>query len=141
MLLTHTDLPVIVSAENNERFLQKHGRDLRQVLEVNDFGLSRVACMCPKCPFFAKPFGPPNMFNGKPTINVFLQEHINSFVPGLHKAVYTHHDKSHADIMGAIIRHCMVFRVGEDNVRDVVNTINNIRHRSVEWEVFEKYFV
>jgi hypothetical protein len=141
MLLSHTELPVVISNENNQRFLEKHGKDLRQFLEVNDFGLSRVACMCPKCPFFGMPMGRPLMMGGRPTINATLQEHINSFVPGLHKAIYTHHDKSNADIFGEIVRHCMTYRVGEDSVREVINTINNIRQQTVEWEEFERHFV
>lgn len=97
--------------------------------------------MCPKCPFFGKPMGRPHMVDGKPAIHPTLQEHINSFVPGLHRAIYTHHDRSNAEIFGEIIRHCMTYRVGEDNVRDVINTINNLRQGTVEWEDFERHFV
>ena len=50
-------LPIVMSEANMATFLCKHGRDLKEELDVTPWGLSRVACLSPECPFFAKPIG------------------------------------------------------------------------------------
>lgn len=54
LIVTHHEQPMLVSADNAARYLEKHGRDLRQELCLNDSGMSAVACLCPHCPYFAR---------------------------------------------------------------------------------------
>lgn len=121
-LVSHFDLPVLVSKVNAERFRQKYNRDLRDELDVNEIGLSRVACMCPKCPFFMKPLGPKTG-----TMAPELMEHLNSGVDGLY---YT--------MQGPVTNLSDFLKI---YVHPRINNINNLVNRELTWEEFEKHFI
>ena len=76
MNATHT-LPIVMSESNMAMFLMKHGRDLKEELDVTPWGLSRVACLSPECPFFGKPIGKRAMSRaGTPRMADRLVQHL-----------------------------------------------------------------
>lgn len=85
MLVCHSELPVIVSEENAALFKAKHGRDLLNEFDVNEYGLSRVACLCAKCPYFKVRMGNSTLRNGQRHISPMLYEHISSCVEGIQR--------------------------------------------------------
>lgn len=135
MIITHIDLPIVISKENADRFKEKHGRDLLEEFQVNTWGVSRVACMCPKCPFFKKPLG---QVAANAQISNELQEHINTFVPDFHKSLYK--SKDDAEILASLLNKCLLIRVRETEVASALQSIKLIK-TPIPWETFEAYFV
>ncbi len=78
----HRGLPVLVTRDFAARFQANHGRDLIADLDINNYGLSRCACMYPTCPFFAQPMG------AKLKFHLAIFGHIK----GVHRAVLTQPD-------------------------------------------------
>jgi hypothetical protein len=75
-------LPVLMSEANMAAFQAKHGRDLKRELDVTPWGLSRVACLSPHCPFFGRALGRPALSrDGKPRMADRLVQHLEG-LPG-----------------------------------------------------------
>jgi len=142
MLASHADLPVIVSAENARRFQMQHGRDLMEELDINDYGLSRLACMCPQCPYFGKPLGRVTLREGERCTCPELQEHIGGCMvqQGLHKTFHQNKSKKVVDVLAAFLEQCVLYRMGEASVRQTLKNIREIKI-PLPWEDFEKHFV
>jgi hypothetical protein len=124
MLDAHRDPPVLITKNNRERFKQQHGRDLGEELNVNDFGLSLTACMCPKCPLFKKNLGSKTSSE----LPIFqLMEHTASFVPKVDNVPYVH----------------VLFRHMADKKSEFVNVLNTMFRDGdgMGYEEFERLFV
>ena len=50
----HEEKPLLITTVNAEIFQIFHGRNLIEEFQINEKGLSKIACMCPACPFFKK---------------------------------------------------------------------------------------
>ena len=125
MLEAHRDPPVLITKEHCERFKEKHGRDLGAELDVNDFGLSLTACMCPRCPFFRKPLGARNAQRTTPCPQ--LHEHTHTFAPKVNNVAYIH----------------VLFAQMEVKDLAFVNVLNKIYNDGggMDFQKFESYFV
>lgn len=142
MLASHADLPIVVSPENAERFEKEHGRNLIEELDINEYGLSRIACMCPQCPFFKKPLGRITERDGKRCICPELQEHISGCLmqQGLHKTVHQNKGEKEVDVLAKFLEQCVLYRMGEPSVSHTLRHIRDIKI-PVQWADFTKHFV
>jgi hypothetical protein len=123
----HRSLPVLVTKEFAAKFQANHGRDLIAELDINDYGLSRCACMCPTCPFFAQPMGPKLKFH----LAIF------SHIKGVHRAVLTQPDVDVKTIVDRLI----VEKFSEFRYRWVsVEIANQIRDAKPYCEL-ERFFL
>jgi hypothetical protein len=48
--------PILIKGLNVEVFRAIHQRDLKTEFQTTAYGLSKIACMCPSCPFFKHKF-------------------------------------------------------------------------------------
>jgi len=135
MLVGHAEFPVIISEENAAKFKEKHGRDLREEFDVTEYGLSRIACMCPQCPFFKKELG-----KRCGSMVPQLQDHVSSGINGFHRTVINNTSKSDFDLLADLLKNSLLFRLGENQVKEAVNNINAIK-APVPWEQFERHFL
>ena len=161
MLVCHSELPVLVSEENAALFKAKHGRDLLDEFDVNEYGLSRVACLCAKCPYFKVRMGNSTLRNGQRHISPMLYEHISSCVEGIQRLHSVVHRVAtppppragtvlpvvprpradiENDILAELMRQCMLYRVGEETMRSTLHNIRAIR-TPVPFAEFERHFV
>lgn len=60
----HEEKPLLITTVNAEIFQIFHGRNLIEEFQINEKGLSKIACMCPACPFFKKKFSGPTTPEG-----------------------------------------------------------------------------
>jgi len=56
---SHSESPILIQGINAEIFRVVHGIDLNEEFNTDSHGLSKIACMCPTCPFFKKKFTGP----------------------------------------------------------------------------------
>lgn len=71
----HAHPPILINGLNAHIFKSLHNRDLNEEYKTTIYGLSKICCMCPSCPFFKK------KTTGDATGNTFdlsLLEHISN---------------------------------------------------------------
>lgn len=61
---SHEEKPLLITTLNAQIFQILHGRNLIEEFQTNNKGLSKIACMCPACPFFKKKFSGPTTQEG-----------------------------------------------------------------------------
>ena len=100
----HRGLPVLITREFASAFRAKHGRDLIAELDVNEYGLSRCACLFPLCRYFAKPLGK-KFTKGAPRMTDKLKQHLSIFahVRGVHRTVLSRPGDSTNEIVDDIV--------------------------------------
>lgn len=101
---SHQGLPVLVTREFAAEFQEKHGRDLLAELDVNEYGLSRCACLFPLCGFFGRPLGK-RYSKGTPRMNDKLKQHLSIFghIKGVHRQVLSRPSDSTDVIVNDIV--------------------------------------
>lgn len=52
MSQAHSQPPILISQLNAQIFKAIYNRDLLEEYKTTSYGLSKIACMCPSCPFF-----------------------------------------------------------------------------------------
>lgn len=120
----HRERPILIHETHRLRFLEIYGRDLKTELDLNSKGFSRIACMCPKCPFFTKPLGV--SVDGK--LAPELEEHMRCY------------EMSISDF--AFLKMAYFDDVWDNNfVRLMDLNTNNILNEIVQWNEFEGLFV
>jgi hypothetical protein len=101
----HQGLPVAVTKEFASVFHAKHGRDLLKELDINEYGLSRCACLFPLCGYFGRPLGK-KFTKGAPRMNDKLKQHLSIFahVKGVHREVLSRPTESTTVIVNDIVK-------------------------------------
>ena len=101
---SHQGLPVLVTREFSAEFKAKHGRDLLAELDVNEYGLSRCACLFPLCSYFGRPLGK-KFTKGVPRMTDRLRQHLSIFnhIKGVHREVLTRASDSTDVIVNDIV--------------------------------------
>lgn len=120
----HMEPPVLITRKNSERFKQLHGRDLAEELNVNEFGLSLTACMCPKCPLFRKNLGTKTSED----LPIYqLLEHTRDYPPRTDGATFVH----------------VLFKQMNNKGSAFMNAINKMYSDGdgMDYQEFEKYFL
>jgi hypothetical protein len=118
----HRERPILVSEAHRLRFLESHGRDLKMELDLNDKGFSRVACMCPRCPFFAKPLG----VSVDGNLAQELKEHMRCY------------EMTISDF--AFLKTVYLDDNWDNNFMRITN-LNNVLNEVVQWDEFQSLFV
>jgi hypothetical protein len=142
MLQTHQGLPVLITPNFAAKFKELHGRDLIEELDVNDYGLSRNACMHPQCPFFAKPLGKKaKSRDGKPRMCDRLRQHLGSLcsIGGLHRTTLTNPTMEPSSICEQALHKLPLHMLVSHEVHNLLQHIRNIR-APIPWENFERLF-
>jgi hypothetical protein len=100
---SHVGMPILITKEFAAGFLETHGRDLAAELDVNEYGLSRCACMYPACGFFAQPLGKKAVCRkGNPRMTDRLREHLSVPIQGVHRAVFMNPTMEPDDVCRAV---------------------------------------
>ena len=99
----HVGMPILITKEFAADFQAAHGRDLLAELDVNEYGLSRCACMYPGCRFFGQPLGKKAVCrSGNPRMADRLREHLSVPIKGVHRAVLTNPSMEPDDVCRAV---------------------------------------
>jgi len=142
MYETHQGLPVLVTPNFAAKFKEVHGRDLVEELDINEYGLSRNACMYPGCHFFAKPLGKKaKSRDGLPRMCDRLQQHIGTLgsVAGLHRMTLTQPTLDPTLVLEQAMSKLPVHMLVSQEVYELSQHIRNIR-APIPWENFERLF-
>ena len=130
---THYGLPVLISQRYAEEFFVVHGVDLMDLLDINDYGLSRSACMFRHCPHFARPLGKKaTCKKGLPRMGDKLMQHLAPLcvVGGLHRAVLQHPELDETLILEQTMSRLPLVSLVVHEVSSLVANIKAIR----QWE-------
>lgn len=71
----HVHPPILINGLNVQIFKSLHNRDLSDEFKTTVYGLSKICCMCPSCPFFKKKIS--DDVSGT-TFDLALLEHISN---------------------------------------------------------------
>jgi hypothetical protein len=137
--LTHTGMPILLPENYMAAFKKKHGRDLKAELEVNEYGLSKVACLYPTCPFFALPLGKARICCKQKCMNQRLKEHLSCSIPAFHKIVFQNPRKTVHEIINLILENEPLARISRQRVGEIIRYVEQIQ-TPIPWEKFEAYF-
>ncbi len=69
-----------------------------------------------------------------------LQDHVSNGINGFHRTVINNTSKSDFDLLADLLKNSLLFRLGENQVKEAVNNINAIK-APVPWEQFERHFL